>query len=167
MQLIRGEGCYFVEEEKGLVLDFTSGGIFTNILGNGTGILYAKGAEPMVSCYGHHYKNPTTERYIDMLKEWTGFESVALFTTGSEATEAFWRACRVYSGKMGIWGGLVDPDTVGDEKTRSDAMHGVTLGAMIMAGKMTWPELGIGPEMGASRFGLAPEMTGGMIMEPY
>jgi len=38
---------------------------------------------------------------------------------------------------------------------------------MIMAGKMSWQELGIFPELGASRFGMGHEATAGMIMEPY
>ena len=77
-------------------IDFTSGGIFAAILGAESYVV-RKALEnvPMVSCYGGAYINKTTERYIAMLKEFTGFESVALFTTGSEATEAFWRACRV------------------------------------------------------------------------
>jgi 4-aminobutyrate aminotransferase-like enzyme len=102
-----------------------------------------------------------------MLKEFTGFESVALFSTGSEATEAFWRCCRVYNGKPGVWGGLVDPDEVGNDTPKCDAMHGVTLGALIMAGSMTWMEIGCFPELGEGRFGRGYESTGCMIMEPY
>jgi acetylornithine/N-succinyldiaminopimelate aminotransferase len=170
MKLIKGNGSYYHTSKRKL-LDFTSGGIFQAILGNDpyiyTDIVGIKETVNVISCYAPHHTNRWTERYIDMLKEWTGFESVSLFTTGSEATEAFWRACRTYTGKMGVWGGLVDPDEVGTDNPRTDAMHGWTLGAMIMSGKITWPELGIGPEMGASRFGLAPEATGCMIMEPY
>ena len=167
MQLIKGDGVYFETDTGKRMLDFTSQ-IFTTILGQERGLLLrAVGSTPMISCYGHHYKNPTTERYRDTLKEWTGYESVALFTTGAEATEAFWRACIVHTGKRGIWGGLIDPDLVGTNDPKCDAMHGVTLGARIMAGSTTAPELGIGPDMGAARFGLAPESTGCMIMEPY
>lgn len=121
----------------------------------------------LVSCYGAHYSNPTTERYIETLKDYTGYESVALFSTGSEATEAFWRCCRVYNGKPGVWGGLVNPDEVGSEKPLPDAMHGMTLGALIMAGKISYPGLGVFPELGAGRFGQGPEVTACMIMEPY
>ena len=80
-------------------IDLTSGGIFAAIMGNdfsGEKIEFPG----MVSCYGH--TNKWTERYKDQLKEFTGFESVALFSTGSEATEAFWRCMRVYTGRKGI-----------------------------------------------------------------
>ena len=169
MKLVRGAGIYYHTAGRKTVIDFTSGGIFQSILGQGHPAIREVlcNDDILTSCYAPHHSNPWTQRYIAMLKEWTGYESVALFSTGSEATEAFWRCCRVYNGKPGIWGGLVDPDEVGKDQTRCDAMHGVTLGAMIMAGRMTWPELGIGPEMGATRFGLAPEGTGAMIMEPY
>lgn len=150
------------------MIDFTSGGIFAAILGpNPKAVRQAMAEVDVIACYGAHYEHKMATRYKDMLKELTGFESVALFTTGAEATEAFWRCCRVYSGKPGIWGGLVDPDEVGSEKPLSDAMHGVTLGAMIMAGRLSWPELGVWPELGESRFGQRPESTGCMIMEPY
>jgi acetylornithine/N-succinyldiaminopimelate aminotransferase len=145
-------------------IDFTSGGIFAAIFG---GDWWPKLHAPMASCYGAHYKNDTTDRYIDMLKEFTGFDSVALFSTGAEATEAFWRVCRVYNGKPGIWGGLIDPDEVLAARTTCDAMHGVTLGALIMAGKIDWPGIGSFRELGAGRFGLAQEATSGMIIEPY
>ena len=165
----KGTGCYFTDEGGKEYLDFTSGGIFAAILGNSPPVVREAMRDDgiLISCYGHHYKNPTTERYKDMLCEWTGFESVALFTTGSEATEAYWRAMRVYTGKNGIWGGLIDPDEVGTEGPLSDSMHGQTLGALIMAGKVTEASLGIGPAMGESRFSLAPESTACMIMEPY
>jgi len=146
-------------------VDFTSGGIFSAILGAEADYLLPKSGQ--VCCYGARYSNPVTDRYIDMLLEFTGFEAAALFSTGSEATEAFWRCMRIYSSKPGIWGGLVNPDEVGGEKPICDAMHGWTLGALIMAGRMSWPELGVFPELGASRFGQMPDMTCGMIMEPY
>jgi len=150
------------------VIDFTSGGIFAGILGeHPNAVLDAMRSVWPICQYAAHYPSKWTLRYIDMLKEWTGFESVALFTTGAEATEAFWRCCRVFSGKPGIWGGLVDPDEVGTEKPLSDAMHGVTLGAQIMAGKLAWPSIGVHPELGQGRFGLEQNATSGMIMEPY
>lgn len=144
-------------------IDFTSGGIFAAILGAD----WRPKINASAACYGAHYDNPITLRYIDRLKEVTGFESVVLYSTGSEATEAYWRAMRVYTGKPGVWGGLIDPDQVGADKTQCDAMHGMTLGAQIMAGRLTWAEMGIAPELGAGRFGTAHEMTSCMIMEPY
>ena len=175
MKLMRAAGTHYHTAEKktclflSMILDFTSGGIFQSILGQGHPAIrkVLRDERILTSCYAPHHTNPWTERYRDMLKEWTGFESVALFTTGAEATEAFWRCMRVYSGKIGIWGGLIDPDEVGTDGPLSDSMHGQTLGAQIMAGKVTEATLGIGPAMGETRFGLAPEMTSGMIMEPY
>jgi len=167
MNLINGISSFFYRTKKRKVLDFSSGGIFQAGLGNDAGPIHRAMDIDLLTCYSPHHTNKYTRRYIDMLKEWTGFESVALFSTGAEATEAFWRACIVHTGKRGIWGGLIDPDLVGTNDPKCDAMHGVTLGARIMAGSTTAPELGIGPDMGAARFGLTPESTGCMIMEPY
>ena len=163
MKLLKGDGPYLHTAGRRKMIDFTSGGIFTAILGNSPDLI-RKAAEEveLASCYMAHHTNPWTLRYIDMLKEWTGFESVALFSAGTEATEAFWRACRTYSGKPGIWGGLADPDMVGhDTEAVADAMHGMTNGALVMAGSMTEPALG------SAKFGGVPDYTGCMIMEPY
>jgi acetylornithine/succinyldiaminopimelate/putrescine aminotransferase len=150
------------------MIDFTSGGIFAAILGDDSPVIRKAMRQPKVFCsYAPHRQDYWRDRYIAMLKEFTGFESVALFSTGSEATEAFWRVCRVYNGKPGVWGGLIDPDEVGTDHPKCDAMHGMTLGAMIMAGRMSWHELGIYPELGEGRFGKGHEMTSCMIMEPY
>ena len=134
MKIESGYGCYCVSEGRDY-LDFTSG-IFEKILGNDLMVIFRDVLTDtsIVGSYGH--TNPWTERYKDMLKEFTGFESVSLFTTGSEATEAFWRAMRIHNGKTPIWGGLVDPDNVGNDDAEPDAMHGVTLGALVMAGKL-------------------------------
>lgn len=155
------------------MIDLCAGGIFSAMFGGDSQVIwdailnsFDKGNGVFCS-YSPHRQNYWRDRYISMLKELTGFESVALFSTGSEATEAFWRCCRVYNGKPGIWGGLVDPDEVGTDKPRCDAMHGMTLGALIMAGKMTWMEIGCFPELGENRFGKGYEMTSCMIMEPY
>lgn len=159
MKIVGGDGPYLIGEGGKRFLDFTSGGIFAAILGNSWPEHIPK---TMPACYGAHYQHPAVERYKDMLKELTGYESVALFTTGSEATEAFWRCMRTYTGRPGIWGGLPDPDNIGsDTDALPDAMHGMTLGALIMAGKISWHELG------ESRFSTPPGSTCGMIMEPY
>jgi 4-aminobutyrate aminotransferase-like enzyme len=130
--------------------------------------VFSRFLHPTEFCsYSPHRQNAWRDRYVEMLKELTGFESVALFSTGSEATEAFWRCCRVYNGKPGIWGGLVDPDETGTDRPLSDAMHGVTLGALIMAGRLTWATLGVFAELGMGRFGMGPDATSCMIMEPY
>ncbi len=163
-----GDGCYLSDRGEERYLDFTSGGIFASILGNNPQpISKILGSQVMVGCYNHAYDNPWAARYRDMLKEFTGFESVALFTTGAEATEAWWRLIRTYTGLPGVWGGLVDPDEVGDDAPKCDAFHGWTLGALIMAGRLSWGGLGIFPELGEGRFATSPERTGGMIIEPY
>ena len=162
MKLVKGSGSYIYTAGCKKMLDFTSGGIFQAILGNSSQLAFQAAQEvTLETCYIPHHTNPWTQRYIDQLKEWTGFESVALFTTGSEATEAFWRCCRTYNGKLGIWGGLVDPDEVGTDSPKPDAMHGWTNGAMVMAGRMAEPALG------SIKFGQGPDYTGAMIMEPY
>jgi acetylornithine/succinyldiaminopimelate/putrescine aminotransferase len=157
------------------MIDLAAGGIFAAILGgNSEDIWQAIEAvrntdrDTDIFCsYSPHRSNYWRDKYIGMLKEFTGFESVALFSTGAEATEAFWRCCRIYNGKPGIWGGLIDPDETGTDHPKSDAMHGMTLGAQIMAGRMTWAELGVFPELGETRFNLNHEATACMIMEPY
>lgn len=151
------------------MIDLTSGGIFAAGLGASSRNVRLAMSRPDVICnyIGSGKRSEWRDRYIGMLKDFTGFESVALFSTGSEACEAFWRCCRVYTQKPGVWGGLVDPDEVGGDAPRADQMHGWTLGSMIMAGKMSWSELGIFPELGEKRFGTTPDRTGCMIMEPY
>ena len=158
------------------MIDLCAGGIFSAMFGDDSPIINRKlqdfslgngGWIETFCSYSPHRQNDWRDRYISVLKELTGFESVALFSTGSEATEAFWRCCRVYSGKPNVWGGLVDPDEVGTDHPQCDAMHGMTLGAMIMAGRMNWHELGIYPQLGADRFGKSPNSTSCMIIEPY
>ena len=155
------------------MIDLCAGGIFAAMFGVNARVIkdriwsFLARKDCEFASYSPYRQNYWRDKYISMLKELTGFESIALFSTGSEATEAFWRCCRVYNGKPGIWGGLVDPDEMGTDKPRCDAMHGMTLGALIMAGKMTWTELGYFPELGEGRFGRGHEMTSCMIMEPY
>ncbi len=156
------------DDEDRRYIDLTAGGIFAAMLGPDSRELKRAMAKPgWITSYAGAYDTDWSERYIGMLRELTGFESVAIFSTGSEATEAFWRVCRAWNGKPGVWGGLIDPDEVGTDRPLCDAMHGWTLGALIMAGKVTWPELGIFPELGAGRFGMEHAKTGCMIMEPY
>jgi 4-aminobutyrate aminotransferase-like enzyme len=142
------------------MIDFTSGGIFAAILGqNPLAIREHISKITDISSYFPHYPHPVALRYIDMLKEFTGFESVALFSTGSEAVEAFMRCMRFHSGKGAVWGGLVDPDDVGKDDAKPDAMHGMTLGSLIAAGKIS--------DTQSLRFGVVPDATSSMIMEPY
>ena len=89
------------------------------------------------------------------------------YSGGSEAVEAFLRIAWVYTNKSGVWGGLVDPDEVGGDKPKCDQFHGWTLGARILAGRVTWSEFGVFPELGALRFGTVPTNTACMGMEPY
>ncbi len=159
---------YATDEAGKKYIDLTSGGIFAAGFGpNDWEIKTAISGITHFCSYSPKYGNYNRDKYIELLKEITGFESVALFSAGTEATEAFWRTCRIYTNKPGVWGGLVDPDEVGADHPKCDQMHGMTLGAMIMAGKLTWRELGIFPELGVERFGTAPEGTACMIIEPY
>jgi putrescine aminotransferase len=148
-------------------LDFTSGGIFHAPFGGADeGIRRIIADNAMFACYGAHYDTPQSLRFKDMLREFTGYEAVALFSTGAEAAEAYWRANRVYTGKPNVWGGLSDPDKTGEAPGTPDAMHGMTLGALIMSGKMGWP--GMDPA-GAfqGRFAQDPDSTSCAIWEPY
>ena len=150
------------------MIDFTAGGIFAAALGTRSRVIKrAISRVDDVCCYAPRFGNYWRERYYELLREVTGFECAVAFCEGSVAVEACWRICRVYTGRPGIWGGLVDPDEVGSDRPRCDAFHGWTLGAMIAAGRMTYPELGIYPELGASRFGQSSSMTACMIIEPY
>ena len=159
------------------MIDLCAGGIFAAMFGDSSRVIWNAILDlemeqyPVFCSYSPHRQDYWRDRYISMLKELTGFESVALFTTGSEATEAFWRCMRVYSGgKPGIWGGLPDPDDIGKSIARPDAMHGYTLGAMIMGGKLSWPSIGVNPNypgLGAEKILMPQEATCGMIMEPY
>ena len=74
MNLEEGHGCYYTSGGREY-LDFTSGGIFQSILGNDFPQVPID-KPSIVSCYGH--TNQWTERYKDMLKEFTGFESCNL-----------------------------------------------------------------------------------------
>ena len=151
------------------MVDLTSGGIFAAGLGACSEVV--KGAmgrvDKVCEYIGSGEGSYWRDRYMGMLREFTGFESVALFSTGGEVCSAFWRVVRVYTGKPGVWGGLVDPDDVGRDDVRCDAFHGWGLDCLIMAGRISWRELGIFPELGEGRFGTTPDRTGGMIMEPY
>ncbi len=154
------------------MIDLCAGGIFASILGDSDPAIWeaidmVRRTTGKFCSYAPHRQSYWRDKYISMLKELTGFTSVALFSTGAEATEAFWRTARIFTGRPNIWGGLIDPDEVGTDRPKSDAMHGMTLGAMIMAGRMSWMELGIFPELGEERFGKANNTTSCMIMEPY
>lgn len=168
--LAKARGNYYWDSEGKRYLDFSSGGIFSAILGpNANELKAAIHSVPMLCCYEAAYDNPVAQRLKDMLREMTGYESVCLFSTGAEATEAFWRACRVATGKPGIWGGLIDPDEIGKDTPSPlyDSMHGMTLGAQVMAGKMALPYPGMFEWLGAYWFGKPHEQTGCAIFEPY
>jgi len=171
MKVIKFWKDFAFDENGKRHIDLTAGGIFCAMFGASSSIIKkaivrANG----ICCYSPRFGNYWHERYKELLRETTGFESSAVFSTGSEATEAFWRCMRVYTGKPGIWGGLIDPDLAGTDKPPCDSMHGWTLGALIMAGRLSWPELWIHPDvpqMGQDRIFIPQEATAGMIMEPY
>ncbi len=168
LNIVKWQDCNAWDDAGKEYIDLTAGGIFAAMFGPGSWVIKKALDRVEHFCsYSPHYGDYWRDKYTEMLKELTGFESVALFSTGSEATEAFWRACRCYNGKPNVWGGLVDPDEVGDSHCKSDQFHGMTLGALIMAGRMSWHELGVYPELGAERFGKDANSTSCMIMEPY
>src|SRR3989337_3429764 len=119
------------------MIDLAAGGIFAATFGSSSPIIqntiidFCERKYDFCS-YAPHRSDYWREKYIAMLKEFTGFESVALFSTGAEATEAFWRCCRVYNNKPGIWGGLVNQNKVGKGLTKSDAMTGINLGHLLL-----------------------------------
>lgn len=170
MRIVEWSGTRAVDENGKDYIDLTAGGIFAAMFGPGSWVI--KRAIDRVDhfcSYAPRFGNYWRDRYYELLRDFTGFECAVAFCEGSTAVEAFWRAARVYTGKPGIWGGLCDPDDVGKggKGSPSDQFHGWTLGAMIAAGKMNWPELGVWPELGAGRFGGDPNRTACMIMEPY
>lgn len=149
-------------------IDLTAGGIFACMFGPSWVKMHKAQARAIpFHCYSHRFGNYWHERYKEALRELTGFTSFVVYTSGSEAVESFLRVAWAFTGKSGVWGGLVDPDEVGGNKPLCDQFHGWTLGSRILAGRMTWHELGIYPELGEGRFGLMPEATACMGMEPF
>ena len=149
--------------------DLTAGGIFCCMFGAFwyKVQLIMDRARP-IHLYSNRFKNHYwKERYEEALRNLTGMEPLAIYTSGTEAVEAFLRVAWAHTGKSGMWGGLVDPDDVGKDKPICDQFHGWTLGSRILAGRMTWNELGVYPELGATRFGMSPQYTACMAMEPY
>lgn len=154
------------------MIDLVAGGNFASILGDNNkeiwnAIQRVKKSTGKYCSYAPHRQDRWRDAYIEMLKNRTGFTSVALFSTGAEATEAFWRVARTYTGKPGIWGGLVDPDEVGESNPAYDSMHGVTLGAKIMGGNFHGPELAYWLPIAEKRLHTEGGASAGMIMEPY
>lgn len=148
----------------------SSGGIFAAVLGGQSDdILAAIRDMDMVCAYGSHFRNRYAERLKEYLCGISGYDACLLFSTGSEAAEAWWRACRTATGKPAIWGGLPDPDHVGGDNVLPDAMHGWTLGSLIMSGKMSWPQWGLGYQsmLGAERTNQSQDITSCAIWEPY
>lgn len=141
------ENAQVCDSKGRTLIDFTSGIFCTNI-GHGNPVVTAviKDYANRIHCYT--YDSDIRDKYIERLCEWTGFEAAALFSSGTEATEAAWKMARIWTG-------------VGKIEGRKDAFHGKTLGALLMAGKlgdaMTW-----GSKQGRPR---APHC--GKIFEPY
>jgi acetylornithine/succinyldiaminopimelate/putrescine aminotransferase len=151
-----------------LYVDLTSGGIFSCMFGpfwpKFHKALHARPVHLYSTRFPEHY---WLQRYKEALRELTGYTSFVVYTSGTEAVEAFLRVAWAYTGKSGVWGGLVDPDMVGSDKPICDQFHGWTLGSRILAGRMTWHELGVYPELGMGRFGTQTQGTACMAMEPY
>ena len=123
-------------------VDFTCGIFATNIGHANPFVTTAirRGAELI---HTYTFKNKIREEYIERLCKFTGFEDAALFSAGTEATEAAWKCARQYTGKWGVYG-------------MDSAFHGKTFGAQIMASKV--PSQYYAQELAK---------TGMLIMEPY
>ena len=123
-------------------IDFTSGIFCANI---GHANEYVAEAISNYSDFPHSYTYNTKirESYLNRLCEFTGYEAAALFSAGTEATEAAWKMARQFTGKVGVWG-------------LKNAFHGKTLGALIMASRF-----------GSPHYAQALEKTCMLIMEPY
>lgn len=134
---------YILSMDDVRYIDFTSG-IFASSLGMFNEEIYSVMCAQSSICM-HSYQFDTTVRqdYLKTLREFTGYESAYMFSSGTEATEAAWKIARNYTGKPGIWG-------------LTGAFHGKTLGAQIMADREAdW------------RSQTPPEKTGAIIFEPY
>ena len=105
------------KKKVGAYVDLTAGGIFCCMFG----VTWKKFQKRYDESFIHHlytskFSNYWNERYKESLRELTGFTSFVVYTSGTEAVEAFLRVSWAYTGKSGIWGGLVDPDQVGTDK---------------------------------------------------
>lgn len=125
------------------VIDFTSGIFCTNI-GHSNREITETIQQWAKRLHTYTYKSKVREQYIKKLCDFTGFESAALFSSGTEAAEAAWRIMRQYTNKPRIMG------------MGTDAFHGKTLGAQIMAHEI--------PDW---RNQFHAKDTCGIIMEPY
>ena len=122
--------------------DFTCGIFATNIGHNNRFVTEAiKKHASMIHTYT--FQTEIREEYIEELCSFTGFEDAALFSSGTEATEAAWKIARQYSGKWGVIGMI-------------EAFHGKTFGSLIMASRI--PSQYYSPML---------DKTGMIIWEPY
>lgn len=127
----------------GSYIDFTSG-IFALNIGWANRAVTKAIVDRAYFLHTYTYETNIRKKYIKKLCDFTGFESAALFSSGTEATEAAWRIVRKFTMKNRITG--LGPDS----------FHGKTLGAQIMAEKVEdW------------RNQFHPHETGAIIMEPY
>ena len=124
-------------------IDFTSG-IFAVNLGHSNEYITKHIIDYAEDLHCYTYRHELKEQYIKKLCDFTGFESAALFSSGTEATEAAWRIMRQYTAKPRIM------------SMGKDAFHGKTFGAQIMSHKVEdWRNQFLG------------DATCGIIMEPY
>jgi acetylornithine/succinyldiaminopimelate/putrescine aminotransferase len=132
-----------VDWDNNEYIDFTSG-IFAASLGlNNDRVASYIIDELDVGMHSYQFGTIIQDEYLEKLCEFTGYESVYMFSSGTEATEAAWKIARLYTGKSGIWG-------------LTGAFHGKTFGAQIMAGRE--------PDW---RNQTPADKTGALIFEPY
>ena len=123
-------------------IDFTCG-IFAANIGHANAYVVSairKGAELI---HSYTFRTSVRDDYIEQLCRFTGFEDAALFSAGTEATEAAWKCARQFTGRDGVYG-------------MDNAFHGKTMGALIMASKFK-----------SQYYAQEIAKTGMLIMEPY
>jgi acetylornithine/succinyldiaminopimelate/putrescine aminotransferase len=136
------QGAIFTADDLEFI-DFTSG-IFAASLGMfNEDVAINIERQAWLCMHAYQYDTPVKREYLKALKRFTGFESAYMFSSGTEATEAAWKICRLKTGKPGIWG--LEP-----------AFHGKTMGAQIAAKRIEdWRNQTPG------------EKTSCLIFEPY
>ena len=108
-------------------IDFTSS-IFSQNFGHSNPYVIKEVDKQLDKClHAYGYSTEIKEKYLEKLKEMTGYKNILLFSTGSEATEAAIKICN-HNGY----------DCIGI----NSAMHGRTLGAEALTGKRSAIRIG-------------------------
>ena len=143
IKISRGDNYLLYDETGKGYLDFTAGIFAANIGHCNPYVTEAIKRQAGELIHSYTYQTEIREKYLDRLCKFTGYEAAALFSAGTEATEAAWKVMRIFTGKPAIYG-------------LPAAFHGKTFGAQIMSGKMA-----------DHRYAQPLPHTCGLIMEPY